>query len=69
MGYGADAVVNKLIGFVVFIAVLVGLAPTVLIYIGNISSSGILLAGVTATIVGILFGVFVLKGGMKFFGK
>lgn len=63
-GYSPDSVTNKLIGIVVFIAVFVGLAPTVLTYFTNLSTSGIVLAGVIATISGILFGVFALKGIM-----
>lgn len=63
-GYSPDSVTNKLIGIVVFIAVFVGLAPTVLTYFTNLSNSGIVLATVIGTIAGILFGVFALKGIM-----
>lgn len=67
MGYNPEKTTDKLIAFVVFVAIVVGLAPTILIYIGNVSTTGALLATVTSTILGILFGVFILKGGMKFF--
>lgn len=62
MSYSYEKMTNKLIGLVVFIAIFVGLAPTVLVYIGNISTSGIVLAAVVSTIAGILFGVFAMKG-------
>jgi len=66
-GYGADAAVNKLVGAVIFIALFVALAPTVLLYIANISTSGIVLAAVVSTIAGILLGVFALKAILSYF--
>ena len=68
MGYSVNTTTNRLIALIVFIAVVVGFAPTVLVYFGNISTSGILLAGTIATLMGILFGIYVLKGGMKMLG-
>ena len=65
MGYGANTIVNKLIGLIVFIAIVVGFSSTLLVYFGNLSTSGIALAGVVATLLGILLGVFVLKGGIQ----
>lgn len=63
-GYNTDTVVNKLIGVVIFITLFVALVPTVLTAFTNVSGSGIVLASVVATIAGILFGVFALKGVM-----
>ena len=65
MAYQTDAIVNKLIGVVIFIAIFVALVPTVLTYIGNLSTSGIILASVVGSIAGILLGVFALKAVMK----
>lgn len=65
MGYSAEATTNKLIGVVIFIAVVVGFASTLITYFGNLSTSGIVLAGTVSTLLGILLGIFVLKGGMR----
>ena len=67
MGYNPSRTTDNLISFVLFIAIVVGLASTVLVYIGNISDTGIVLGGVATAILGIMFGIFILKGGMKFF--
>lgn len=56
---------SKLVSVVIFIALVVALAPTVLVYIGNISTSGVVLATAITAIAGILFGVFILKGVMS----
>lgn len=64
-GYTTNAVTNKLIALIVFIAVVVGFSTTVITYFANLSASGIVLAGTVATLLGIMFGIFVLKGGMK----
>ena len=64
MGYSAQKITDKLIGVIVFIALVVGFAPTVLVYFGNISTSGVVLASVITVIAGILFGIFILKGIM-----
>lgn len=66
MGYSADGVTNKMIGIVIFITVFVALVPTVLTAFTNISTSGIVLATATATIGGILLGIFALKGIMNY---
>ena len=69
-----NSMTDKLIGVVVFIALLTGVAPIFILYlIGTnesmgISNSGIVLASIVATIGGILFGVFALKGMMKQLG-
>lgn len=65
MGYSADSVTNKLISLVIFVTLFVALVPTVLVAFTNISTSGVVLASVVATIGGILLGVFALKGVMS----
>lgn len=60
-----DAVTDKMVGIVIFLALFVALVPTVLIFIGNLSTSGIVLATVVSTIAGILLGVYALKSVMK----
>lgn len=66
MGYNPNNTVDKLIGVIVFLAVVAGFASTVIAYFTNISGSGIALGAVVATVLGLLFGVFVLKSGMGF---
>ena len=58
-------VVDKLINIVVFLALFIALVPIVLVYIGNLSTSGIVLAAVVSSIAGILLGVYALKAIMK----
>ena len=58
-------VTDKLIGIVIFLALFVALVPTVLVYIANVSTSGVVLAGVVSTIAGILLGVYALKSVMS----
>lgn len=65
MGYTADKVTNQLIGLIVFITILTAMATTVLAAFTNISGSGIVLAAAVASIAGILFGIFALKGIMS----
>lgn len=58
-------VTDKLIGIVIFLALFVALVPTVLVYIANVSTSGVVFAGVVSTIAGILLGVYALKSVMS----
>lgn len=60
-------VVDKLIGVVLIIAFVVALAPIVLVYIGNLSTTGILLAATVSTIVGLMFAFWVIKTMLKQF--
>lgn len=58
-------VTDKLINIVIFLALFVALVPIVLVYIGNLSTSGIVLASVVSSIAGILLGIYALKSVMK----
>ena len=58
-------VTDKLIAIVIFLALFVALVPTVLVFIGNLSTSGIVLATTVSTIAGILLGIYALKSVMK----
>lgn len=58
-------IVDKMIGVVIFLALFVALVPTVLVFIGNLSTSGVVLATTISAIAGILLGVFALKALMK----
>lgn len=60
-----DKATDKMVSVMIFLAIFVALVPTVLIYIGNLSTSGVLLAAATATIASILLGVFALKAIQK----
>lgn len=64
MTMSTDIMTNKLINLIVWISIFVGFAPTMLTLFANISGSGIVLAAVVATVLGILFGVYALKAGM-----
>lgn len=65
MSKSVDGLVDKLIGLVILLAMFVALAPTVLIYIGNLSTTGVVLAATISTIAGLLFAFFGLKLVMK----
>lgn len=65
MGYSADAVLNKFLTFILFAAIGGSLAGTVLVWIANISGSGIVLGTVVGTILGLLLAFYFIKGGMS----
>lgn len=65
MSFNADKVTQKFVAIIVFIALFVAFAPTLVVYIGNLSTTGLFLAAATSTIVGILIGVFAIKAVMK----
>lgn len=65
MADNSHSVVDKLLAVVVFLALFVALVPITLVFIGNLSTSGVVLASVISTIAGILLGIYALKAIMK----
>ena len=61
----ADKLTDKMIGVVVFATVEAILVPIVLTAFANLSTSGIALASLFGTILGILLAVFLFKGLLK----
>ena len=61
----ADKLTDKMIGVVVFATVGAVLVPSVLTAFANLSTSGIALASLFGTILGILLAVFLFKGLLK----
>ena len=67
VGGVATSAVRSLIGLVIFLAVIVALVPTALVFIGNLSGLDIVLVTAIVAILPILIGVFILVKGMEFF--
>ena len=63
----ATSAVKSIIGLVIFLAVIVALVPTALVFIANLSTLDIVLVTAIVAILPILIGVFILTKGMEFF--
>jgi len=61
----AGKVTDKLIGVVIFVALATALVPIVLANFTNLSNSGIALASLFTTVLGIVLAVAIFKGVMK----
>ena len=61
----ATKVTDKLIGVVIFVALASALVPIVLANFSNLSGSGIALASLFTTVLGIVLAVAIFKGIMK----
>ncbi len=61
----ATNVTDKLIGVVIFVALASALVPIVLANFSNLSGSGIALASLFTTVLGIVLAVAIFKGIMK----
>ena len=67
VGGVASSAVRSIIGLVIFLAVIVALVPTALVFIGNLSTLDLVLVTAIVAILPILIGVFILTKGMEFF--
>lgn len=68
MAYGighADSIIEKIITLVVIVLLFAALTPTVLTAFLNLSGSGIALATIFGTVIGLVFAAFVLKSVFK----
>lgn len=61
MGDGHMKVADKVIGVAIVALLIAALTPTILAAFTNLSGSGIALAGLFSTVLGILYAVFALK--------
>lgn len=61
----AERLTDKLIGVVIFVAIAAAVVPIVLANFTNLSTSGIALATLFTTVLGIVLAVAIFKGVMK----
>lgn len=61
----ASKLTDKLVGVVIFVAIAAALVPIVLANFTNLSGSGIALATLFTTVLGIILAVAIFKGVMK----
>ena len=61
----AEGLTDKLIAVVIFVTIAAALVPTVLAAFTNLSTSGIALAALFTTVLGIILAVAIFKGVIK----
>jgi hypothetical protein len=64
-GYSADSIIEKVVTLVGIVLLFAALTPTVLSAFLNLSGSGIALATIFGTVMGLVFAAFVLKTVFK----
>ena len=65
MGMSSDKLVDVFIGLIIFVAITVAFVPMILEWFGNLSTSGLVLATLFATILPIILAVAIFKAVYK----
>ena len=65
MPISSDKVIDLFIGLIIFIAIVVAFVPMILTWFGNLSTSGLVLATLFATILPIILAVGIFKAVYK----